>query len=117
VAGISPAAMQVLQEHGWPGNVRELQNAIERATALAEGPLIEVHDLPLDLMLPRDGGAGGRPERLKEARDHFERQLILRVFERVRWNHSEAARVLGVHRNSLAKRLAALGLRFPDAAP
>jgi DNA-binding NtrC family response regulator len=115
VTGIAPAAMQVLQEHGWPGNVRELQNAIERAAALAEGPLIEVHDLPLDLMLPRAGGIGGSPDRLREARDHFERQLILRVFERVRWNHSQAARVLGVHRNSLTKRLAALGLRLPDA--
>jgi DNA-binding NtrC family response regulator len=115
VAGIAPAALAVLQEHAWPGNVRELQNTIERAVALAEGPLIEVRDLPLDLVLPRDLGPEGSPDRLREARDHFERQLILRVLERVRWNHSEAARVLGLHRNSLMKRLAALGIRAPDA--
>jgi DNA-binding NtrC family response regulator len=114
VTGITPAAMQVLTEHGWPGNVRELQNAIERAVTLAAGPLIDVDDLPLDLLLPRDAGTDGSRDRLKDARAHFERQLILRVFERVRWNHSEAARVLGVHRNSLTKRLAALGLRFPN---
>ena len=38
--------------YGWPGNVRELQNVIERAVALADGPVIEVQDVPLDLMLP-----------------------------------------------------------------
>jgi DNA-binding NtrC family response regulator len=114
VTGVTPAAMAVLQGYPWPGNVRELQNTIERAVALAEGPVIEVRDLPLDLVLPRDLERPGSPGRLRDARDHFERQLILRVLERERWNHSEAARVLGLHRNSLAKRLVALGIRTPE---
>ena len=52
VAGVSAAALDVLMAYGWPGNVRELQNVIERAVALADGPVVEVQDVPLDLMLP-----------------------------------------------------------------
>jgi DNA-binding NtrC family response regulator len=51
---------------------------------------------------------------LREARDRFERQVILRVLERVRWNQSEAARLLGVHRNSLKGKLLSWGI---DSSP
>jgi DNA-binding NtrC family response regulator len=45
VTGLSPAALAVLEAHDWPGNVRELRNAVERAAALCEGPLILPEDL------------------------------------------------------------------------
>src|SRR5436309_12828592 len=83
--GVATAAREVLQAHTWPGNVRELQNVVERSVALVEGPLIELRDLPLDLLLPDqrslpDGGnlAGGPPMLpLREAREQFERQVVL----------------------------------------
>ena len=59
----------------------------------------------------RRRGGEGETLPLKEAREQFERQVILRVMERVHWNHSEAARILGLHRNGLKLKLAALGIR------
>jgi len=113
IAGVSPAALAILQGYRWPGNVRELSNIIERSVALGEGPAIEARDLPLDLMLPdtRDRGEAADETRFKEARDAFERQLILQVLERVQWNRSEAARLLGMHRNSLKSKLESWGFR------
>lgn len=51
---------------------------------------------------------------LREAREQFERQYVLRVLEKVGWNQSRAARLLGLHRNTLLARLAAWGLRRPN---
>jgi two-component system, NtrC family, response regulator AtoC len=112
VTGVSPAALDVLMAYGWPGNVRELQNVVERAVALAAGPVIEVKDVPLDLMLPDMRQLVDDPASLplREARERFDRQVILRVLERVRWNQSEAARLLGLHRNSLKMKLLAWGI-------
>jgi two-component system response regulator AtoC len=112
VTSVSAAALDVLRAYRWPGNVRELQNVVERAVALVDRPVIEVTDLPLDLTLPdvRHLADESASLPLREARDRFEREVILRVLERVRWNQSEAARLLGLHRNSLKSRLLAWGI-------
>jgi two-component system response regulator AtoC len=114
IEGLSPEALVVLQEYRWPGNVRELQNVIERLVGLAEGPLIGLGDLPLDLLVPDHARARMSGFSLVEATEEFERQIVLRMLERVRWNVSEAARLLGVHRNSLKARLARWRLRRPE---
>jgi two-component system, NtrC family, response regulator AtoC len=114
IEGLSPEALAVLQEYRWPGNVRELQNVIERLVGLAEGPLIGLGDLPLDLLVPDHARARMSGFSLVEATEEFERQIVLRMLERVRWNVSEAARLLGVHRNSLKARLARWRLRRPE---
>ena len=116
VRGISPGALPVLLDYDWPGNVRELENIIERSVALATGPVISLRDLPLDLALPDTGARREEPGlSLKEARERFERQFILRVLESVDWNQSRAARLLGLHRNTLIARLAGWGLRRGEA--
>ncbi len=81
--GLTPDALKVLRDYPWPGNVRELQNVVLRDTA----------SLPL-----------------KQATEEFERQIVTRVLDRVHWNRSEAARILGLHRNSLKLMLARWGL-------
>jgi two-component system response regulator AtoC len=108
IEGVSPDALTCLQEYQWPGNVRELQNVIERSVGLLEGPFIRSQDLPVDLMLPDPGGRARQAETLplKQACEQFERQIVLRVLERVRWNQSEAARLLNLHRNTLKLKLA-----------
>jgi DNA-binding NtrC family response regulator len=113
LTGVSPGALGALRGYSWPGNVRELQNVIERSVALVDGPVIELKDLPLDLMLPDQRKLLSRTEMLplKEAREQFERQVILRVLERVQWNQTQAARLLGLHRNSLMAKLATWGIR------
>jgi DNA-binding NtrC family response regulator len=117
VQGVTPEAFAVLREYSWPGNVRELQNVIERLVGLVDGPLIGVGDLPLDLLLPNQRvGREAAALPLHEAREDFERQIALRVLERVRWNVSEAARILGVHRNSLKLKIARWGLRRPKSS-
>jgi len=118
VRSVSAGALETLVRYDWPGNVRELQNVIHRAVVLAREPVLQLHDIPLDVALP-ETGAGladdtGLP--LREACDQFERQYVLRVLERVRWNVSRGARVLGVHRNTILAKLAAWGVQRPTGA-
>ena len=100
---LSPEILTALREYGWPGNVRELQNVIERAVVLAEGPVIQLSDLPLDVLLPKHREKVRTADHLplKNATEEFERQIVLRVLERVGGNQSEAARILGLHRNTI----------------
>jgi DNA-binding NtrC family response regulator len=113
VVGVAPDALAVLTDYSWPGNVRELQNVIERCVALADGPLIRLSDLPLEFMIPDArslADATGSLD-LEEAHDLFERQIVRRVLDRVDWNQSEAARLLGLHRNTLKVKMARWNLK------
>jgi DNA-binding NtrC family response regulator len=108
LTGVSPDALATLSDYAWPGNVRELQNVIERSVALIEGALIQLQDLPLELMLPDQGGRSSEAPVLPlgPAMDHYERQLVKRVLDRAKGNQNEAARLLGLHRNTLLRKLA-----------
>jgi len=115
IEGLSPEAVAALQAYRWPGNVRELENVIERCVVLADGPVIQLNDLPLDVLLPQQATRVRAAEALplNEATDQFERQIVLRVLERVGWNLTEAGRILAIHRNSLRVKLARWGVRAP----
>jgi two-component system response regulator AtoC len=115
IEGLSPEAIAALQAYRWPGNVRELENVIERCVVLADGPVIQLNDLPLDVLLPQQATRVRAAEALplNEATDQFERQIVLRVLERVGWNLTEAGRILAIHRNSLRMKLARWGVRGP----
>ncbi len=118
VAGLTEAARRALVAWDWPGNVRELRNALERAVVLAEGPEIDVADLPDairrdDAPLRGDRAAiEGLPYTEAKARvvDAFERSYLSATLERHGGNVSAAARSLGLHRQSLQKMLKRLGL-------
>jgi DNA-binding NtrC family response regulator len=114
IEGLTPEAREALRAYRWPGNVRELQNVVERSVVLVEGSTIDVEDLPLELSLP--AAAAERPDALplNEASDRFERQIVLRMLSRVDGNVSEAARALGIHRNSLKAKLARWKIRARD---
>jgi DNA-binding NtrC family response regulator len=115
VRAVSAGALEVLARYDWPGNVRELENVIHRAVVLARGPVVQLQDVPLDVAMPETGSAltGDTGLPLREACDQFERQYVLRVLERVNWNVSRAARLLGVHRNTVLAKLATWGVRRP----
>ena len=115
VHGVSADALEVLVRYDWPGNVREMENIIQRSVVLAGGPVLQLQDLPLDLALPETGAWYGEDTGLplREAREQFEQQYVLRVLERVGWNQSRAARVLGLHRNTLLVKLLGWGIRRP----
>ena len=111
---ISTAAAERLRAHAWPGNVRELQNCIEHAIALADGAEILVHDLPegvrADAARRRSPGHGrvadaGESDDVLVPLSEIERRHILRVLEAVNGNKRLAARVLGVDRRTLYRKL------------
>jgi len=115
VKKFEPAAMAVLQQYPWPGNVRELRNVIERLMIMVVGDSIAAADLTfLDLTgVPRvEAGSVAPTERitLYEARDQFERDLILRTLAAQQGNMSRTAEVLGVERSNLYRKMKAFGI-------
>jgi DNA-binding NtrC family response regulator len=117
VTGVSAEARDLLARYDWPGNIRELENVVHRAVVLATGRVLQPHDFPLEVGLPRPRARLtediGLP--LKDACDQFERQYVLRALDQLQWNVSGAARALGVHRNTIVQKLAAWGLHRPAA--
>jgi two-component system, NtrC family, nitrogen regulation response regulator NtrX len=107
------AALKVLQQYSWPGNVRELRNVIERLMIMVPGDAISSIDLsfldssgltrpPSELPIER--------QTLHEARDRFERDLILRTLAEQQGNMSRTAEVLGVERSNLYRKMKAFGI-------
>ena len=98
--------LPVLERYDWPGNVRELRNAVERMAILTPGNRITVDSVPLEIRLPPASAVTG----LHGIRDAAERDRIVEALEQTNWNVSGAARILGVERTNLHKRIRALGL-------
>jgi len=111
---LSPAAIERLRSYPFPGNVRELENAIERAVTFASGEIVEVADLPARI---RDHGANGSgesggglspllsgPEELPSL-DEIEHRYIEYVLKQVDGNKRRAARLLGIGRKTLYRKL------------
>jgi two-component system response regulator HydG len=112
VKGIGAAAAERLVTYTWPGNVRELQNCIERAVTLARFEIITVEDLPekiIDFKPQYLVVAGDDPSELAPL-EEVERRYVLRVLESVSGNKSVAARVLGIERKTLYRKLERYGV-------
>ena len=111
---LSAEAQRLLVEHAWPGNVRELKNAMERVCSLAPGPTITADDL---LFLRKTPAVAARtvPSELvelplAEAVERVERAIITHALALANGNRADAARRLGISRQSLYTKMAALGL-------
>jgi len=107
VRGIAAMAAEKLVAYSWPGNVRELQNCIERAVTLARFEEITVDDLPEKIVAYTPSYmvvAGDDPSELAPL-EEIERRYVLRVLEAVGGNKSVAARVLGIERKTLYRKL------------
>jgi two-component system, NtrC family, response regulator AtoC len=114
VTDLSPGALGALERYHWPGNVRELENIIARSVALASDPIVQLDQIPLDVALAPAEATAEDQLNLREARHDVERLLILRALDRAGGNQTVAARLLGMHRNTLLVKLAQLGLRAPE---
>ncbi len=103
---LEPGVLPVLEAYNWPGNARELRNVIERMAILSPGEQITRESIPVEIRVQRDGPKST----IQEARESAEREHILRALEESHWNVSGAARMLGMERTNLHKRIRALGL-------
>ncbi len=107
-------ALSMLQHYPWPGNVRELRNVIERLVIMVPGDIITADDLAFlghgsAPPSPADAAVAGRLT-LHEARERFERDLILRTLAEQQGNMSRTADVLGVERSNLYKKMRGFGI-------
>ena len=115
IARGAPGARAVLERHDWPGNVRELMNALSYAYAIGEGPVLQPSDLPPELLDPEmasdHAAAPGAPAQASEGAAEGKR--IREVLARTGGNRNQAARILGLSRVTLWRRMRALGLLEP----
>src|SRR5262249_7879912 len=113
-ARLSAEARRRLEGHGWPGNVRELRNLMERVAYLSTGERVEAADLALSSPGPaavEDERCGARP--WSEAPGPFQRAYIRRAIEGAGRNMSEAAKLLGLHRPNLYRKMTGLEMEPP----
>jgi len=97
-------AEQLLLSYDWPGNVRELVNVLERAMFSMEGDSIHVCDLPFHLRKKMEPFPGPPSSCLKDEQTKAEKKAIINALKETR-NKVEAARVLGIHRTLLYKKM------------
>jgi len=97
---ISPKAAQLLLAYHWPGNVRELRNCVDRAVILGNGEIIQPQDL-----LPNIRSRGDRIPAPAESLEHLEMEHITRTLDRTGWHKSEAAKILGISRQTLDNKI------------
>jgi len=106
--GFSAEARNCLIAYDWPGNVREVENTIERAVVLGTTEWILPEDLPEAVLEMRE--TGGSTTTYHAAVVQNKKQIILRALEEANKNHTEAARLLGIHPNYLQRLIRNLNL-------
>jgi two-component system nitrogen regulation response regulator GlnG len=132
VREVAPEALERLRSYSWPGNVRELQSVLKQALLQARGTTLLPAFLPA---LPGDPPgpetasspaagdpsleafiglrlASGEDDLYAETHRQVDRLLLSRVLEETGWNQLQAARRLGISRDTLRRRLLELGLQF-----
>jgi len=97
------AAMSQLLAYDWPGNVRELENAVERATALTSGPLLDVGDLPSNVAYTMSQRVP-TPDEIMPL-EELEKRAILHALHEASGDKLEAAKLLKIGKTTLYRKL------------
>jgi DNA-binding NtrC family response regulator len=120
---LSDEALRTMMRYDWPGNVRELEHAVERACALSSGPVLHIGDLPTQLQQE-----GLEAERIQPNGNHpepdtavpvlttladLERQAILGAIRTLHGDKLQAARLLGIGKTTLYRKLKEYGIADP----
>jgi two-component system, NtrC family, response regulator AtoC len=103
---LAPEAERQLLSHTWPGNVRELENCMRAAIAMANSGQVGFEELPTGV---RASVVARTPTSDPRSMDEVERRHILHVLDALGWNKAEAARVLGINRATLYRKLQRYG--------
>ena len=112
VERISTPAIDMLSAYHWPGNVRELENVIERSTLVANGNVLEGHDLPPTIQLKEPILKGKRNDSFENMVAAYEKELIVDALKDTEGNQSEAARLLGTTKRIIQYKIDKLGIDF-----
>lgn len=107
---IAPDALKMLEAYDWPGNIRELRNVIERLVIMTPSDTITSKNLVVAEPTRQDYLAF---KTLKEARDAFEKDFLIKRLEENNWNISKTAEILQVERSNLHKKIKAYNIKVP----
>ena len=128
VPELSEGTIKALSRFDWPGNVQQLKNAVEYAVCMAQDGMVKMSDLPLDVLksrhvsvIGRDGDDAALPATFGELEcpaplEKIEREAIRETLVYVHGNVSMAAKLLGVGRSTLYRKIAEYGLADDDRA-
>jgi two-component system response regulator HydG len=120
---LSDEALRTMMRHDWPGNVRELENSVERACALSSGPVLHLGDLPTQLQqqgldarrtvaAQGDAAEAGGNVELKTLAE-MEREAILGAIRTLNGDKLQAAKLLGIGKTTLYRKLKEYGIADP----
>ena len=107
---ISQPALGVLTAYHWPGNIRELVNVIDFACAVASDPEIGTDDLPDQVFARGADAVEDEAAEPSQAAANEEAELLRQQLARAQWNVSAAARLMGIDRTTLHRRMRRLGV-------
>ena len=107
VKRLGPETESLLLANSWPGNVRELKNLIERLVILSTGDSIEADQLPVPFSVAPDGPVVEEVSHEPRTLEAIERAYIQKILRQANGNKSEAAKILGITRQTLRKKLTA----------
>lgn len=109
VTGVSYEAMTRLINYDWPGNVREVENCVQRALALGSKPLIQLQDLPSNLLY--HVGSAPEAEKVGSLRE-MERRAIFQALEATGGDRLRAAKLLGIGKTTIYRKLKEYGVKY-----
>ena len=124
---LSDDALRTMVEYEWPGNVRELEHSIDRACTLSSGPVVHLGDLPTQLqnfhlqnhrpvvVAPMASGAPNPARTPVMPLAQLEKQAILDTLRKLNGDKLLAARLLGIGKTTLYRKLKEYGIGTPDA--
>lgn len=108
---ISEEALSILESYNWPGNIRELENVIQRGVILCKSNIINVDDLPPEIVDENKSEIISSEKSLNDAETEFRKLYILKILRSTN-SKSEAAQVLGINRSHLHKLLTQLEINY-----
>lgn len=110
VKKVSRSTLRSLIEYDWPGNVRELKNTIERFVIMNPSEIIDVKEVQPVKGTKSDYSSY---KTLRDAREHFEKDFILKKLQENNWNVSKTAEELEIERSNLHRKIKSLGIETP----
>ncbi len=107
ISAITPAALRALQEYRWPGNVRELKNSLESMVVLTKNTVLDLEDLPSQIVIKSSDQA---PSPIELNLKKREKEAIESALKQTADNKLQAAELLGISRRTLYRKLKEYGL-------